>query len=61
MLPNRYDFREAEPRLARFWEQKNVYGYDPAGSASTSRSIPLHRPSQDSCTLVTAIPTHRRM
>ncbi len=31
MLPNRYDFREAEPRLARFWEQKNVYGYDPAG------------------------------
>src|SRR5437764_339366 len=32
MLPNRYDFREAEPRLARFWEQNNVYGYDPAGS-----------------------------
>ena len=31
MLPNRYGFREAEPRLARFWEQKNVYGYDPAG------------------------------
>lgn len=32
MLPNRYDFREAEPRLARFWEQNNVYGYDPAGA-----------------------------
>ncbi|TMB77489.1 MAG: valine--tRNA ligase, partial [Chloroflexi bacterium] len=32
MLPNRYDFREAEPRLARFWELNNVYGYDPAGS-----------------------------
>ena len=31
MLPNRYDFREAEPRLARFWELNNVYGYDPAG------------------------------
>jgi valyl-tRNA synthetase len=32
MLPNRYDFREAELRLARFWEQENVYGYDPAGA-----------------------------
>lgn len=32
MLPNRYDFHEAEPRLARFWELNNVYGYDPAGS-----------------------------
>jgi valyl-tRNA synthetase len=31
MLPNRYDFREVEPRLARFWELHNVYGYDRAG------------------------------
>jgi valyl-tRNA synthetase len=30
MLPNRYDFREAEPRLARLWEETAVYGYDPA-------------------------------
>ncbi|HYT34066.1 MAG TPA: class I tRNA ligase family protein, partial [Ktedonobacteraceae bacterium] len=32
MLPNRYDFREAEPRLARLWEEAAVYGYDPAAA-----------------------------
>jgi valyl-tRNA synthetase len=31
MLPNRYDFREAEPRLARLWAEAGVYAFDPAG------------------------------
>ena len=32
MLPNRYDFREAEPRLARLWAEADLYAFDPAGS-----------------------------
>ncbi|GCE06864.1 valine--tRNA ligase [Dictyobacter aurantiacus] len=32
MLPNRYHFREAEPRLARLWADANTYAFDPAGS-----------------------------
>jgi valyl-tRNA synthetase len=31
MLPNRYDFREAEPRLARFWSENNTYAFDSSG------------------------------
>jgi valyl-tRNA synthetase len=31
MLPNRYDFREAEPRLARDWAAADVYVFDPDG------------------------------
>ncbi len=27
MLPNRYDFREAEPRLAHFWATNNTYDF----------------------------------
>ena len=32
MLPNRYDFREAEPRLARFWAEAGTYDFDSAAS-----------------------------
>lgn len=32
MLPNRYNFREAEPALAHLWDEKAIYAYDPAGS-----------------------------
>ncbi len=32
MLPNRYDFREAEPKLARLWAEAGLYAFDPAGS-----------------------------
>jgi valyl-tRNA synthetase len=35
MLPNRYNFAEAEPRLARLWAEANIYGYDPNGSGPT--------------------------
>ncbi len=34
MLPNRYDFREAEPRLARFWAETNTYGFDSTASGA---------------------------
>ncbi|MBO0796064.1 MAG: class I tRNA ligase family protein, partial [Ktedonobacteraceae bacterium] len=27
MLPNRYHFHEAEPRLARFWAEHDIYAY----------------------------------
>lgn len=33
MLPNRYTFQEAEPRLARLWAEINLYAFDGAGSA----------------------------
>src|SRR5947209_3162884 len=32
MLPNRYNFHEAEPRLARLWAEAGLYAFDPAGS-----------------------------
>jgi valyl-tRNA synthetase len=32
MLPNRYNFREAEPGLARQWAESAVYSFDPDGS-----------------------------
>jgi valyl-tRNA synthetase len=32
MLPNRYDFREAEPRLARLWAEADLYAFDQSGS-----------------------------
>ncbi|HEV7236152.1 MAG TPA: class I tRNA ligase family protein, partial [Ktedonobacteraceae bacterium] len=32
MLPNRYNFAEAEPRLARLWAEANIYAYDPNGA-----------------------------
>ena len=32
MLPNRYDFREAEPRLARLWAEADLYAFDLHGS-----------------------------
>ncbi len=32
MLPNRYDFHEAEPRLARLWAEADLYAFDPHGS-----------------------------
>ncbi|HZR40694.1 MAG TPA: valine--tRNA ligase [Ktedonobacteraceae bacterium] len=32
MLPNRYNFREAEPKLARFWAEADTYAFDPNGS-----------------------------
>jgi valyl-tRNA synthetase len=35
MLPNRYDFREAEPHLARLWAAEGTYTYDPAGTGPT--------------------------
>jgi valyl-tRNA synthetase len=31
MLPNRYDFREAEPRLAHMWGEQGIYAYEPTG------------------------------
>ncbi len=33
MLPNRYDFREAEPHLARLWAENNIYAFDETGAA----------------------------
>ncbi len=32
MLPNRYDFREVEPRLARLWSAMDLYAFNPNGS-----------------------------
>ena len=32
MLPDRYQFREAEPRLARLWADEDLYAFDAAGS-----------------------------
>ena len=32
MLPNRYNFRETEPELARFWSETDLYRFDPHGS-----------------------------
>jgi valyl-tRNA synthetase len=33
MLPDRYTFREAEPRLARLWADADLYAFDAAGSS----------------------------
>src|SRR4051794_18543117 len=33
MLPNRYDFRETEPRLARLWAEADIYTFDSTGTA----------------------------
>ncbi len=33
MLPNRYDFRDAEPKLAELWESHATYAFDPEGDA----------------------------
>ncbi len=41
MLPNRYDFREAEPRLARFWAENNTYAFD---SSSVSAAFTIDTP-----------------
>ncbi len=35
MLPNRYSFSEAEPRLAQFWAEHDIYAFDDAGSGPT--------------------------
>ncbi|GCF10418.1 valine--tRNA ligase [Dictyobacter arantiisoli] len=32
MLPNRYQFREVEPRLTRLWADTDLYTFDPHGS-----------------------------
>ncbi|MBA2393081.1 MAG: valine--tRNA ligase [Ktedonobacteraceae bacterium] len=32
MLPDRYAFREAEPRLASLWADADLYAFDPTGS-----------------------------
>lgn len=32
MLPNRYNFHEAEPKLARLWAEDDLYAFDPLGS-----------------------------
>lgn len=32
MLPNRYNFHEAEPKLAQFWADHNTYAFDAHGS-----------------------------
>lgn len=29
MEPERYDFKEAEPKIRKFWEDNNVYSFDP--------------------------------
>jgi valyl-tRNA synthetase len=44
MLPNRYDFREAEPRLAQMWADAGTYAYDPDG-AGPSFSIDTPPPT----------------
>jgi valyl-tRNA synthetase len=35
MLPNRYNFREAEPALAHQWAKNAFYSFDPEGSGPT--------------------------
>ena len=32
MLPNRYTFAEAEPRMARLWAETDIYAYDATGA-----------------------------
>ena len=32
MMPNRYDFHEAEPRLVQSWLPRELYAFDPHGS-----------------------------
>ncbi len=34
MLPNRYSFRDSEPKLAQFWSEHNTYKYDAQSSDS---------------------------
>ena len=61
MLPNRYDFREAEPRLARFWAENNTYAFDSSG-VSPAFTIDTPPPTVSGhYTWATAIRTHRRM
>ena len=33
MLPNRYNFHESEPELARFWSEADLYTFDPDGAS----------------------------
>jgi valyl-tRNA synthetase len=35
MLPNRYNFREVEPKLTRFWADHHTYAFDAHGSGPT--------------------------
>jgi len=44
MLPNRYDFREAEPRLARLWADTNIYTYDAHDTASAGPTFTIDTP-----------------
>jgi valyl-tRNA synthetase len=37
MLPNRYDFTEAEPRLAALWHEQSTYAFDPDGPGAAYR------------------------
>ncbi|HLJ35341.1 MAG TPA: valine--tRNA ligase, partial [Ktedonobacteraceae bacterium] len=44
MLPNRYDFREAEPRLAHFWAENNTYDFDSAESTGAGPLFSIDTP-----------------
>src|ERR1041385_8055515 len=28
-MPDKYDYREAEPRILAFWEQEKIFSFDP--------------------------------
>lgn len=69
MLPNRYDFREAEPRLAQLWADEQTYAYeaDGPGTAFTIDTPPptvsgqLHIGHCYSYTQADVIARYRRM
>src|SRR5438270_3434715 len=44
MLTNHYDFREAEPRLARLWAEAGLYAFDgrPLRHTISQMASPLH-------------------
>ena len=61
MLPNRYDFHEAEPRLARLWAELTSMRLIPLALAPFLLSIRPHQPSPVNCISAIVILIRRRM
>jgi len=69
MLPNRYSFRDSEPKLAQFWSEQNIYQFDADGSGPiftidtppTTVSGELHIGHVYSYTQTDVIARYRRM
>lgn len=44
MLPDRYAFREAEPRLAHFWAETNTYAFDASDATGAGPTFTIDTP-----------------